>query len=251
MSSAEWSRQQYAEFYFLFATDFERDIPMYLELAAKHPDPVLEIGCGTGRVAAHLASAGHTVVAIDTSRPMLKVARRYLDPWRSRVTLQDFDLRSQPLAERFHTAFASLYAFNELIDVEEQRRFLRHLRQCVREQGVVVLDLFSPIARTRPELVGKWRDLERECEGNRLVLRERRDMLTPLLERRTLRFEVDGEPAEVVTHRRYVPLGQAERLLVEAGFENPRWIRDYDLASAQPVIEGVEPAGPFALIADS
>jgi SAM-dependent methyltransferase len=251
MASTEWCRSQFAEFYFLFASDFERDIPMYLELAEKHPDPVLEVGCATGRVAAHLASAGHEVVAIDTWRQMLRVARRYLEPWSSRILLQDFDLRNQPLAERFHAAFVTLYSFNELIDVEEQRRFLRHLRQCVREPGIVALDLFCPVARARPELVGKWRDLERECEGRRLLLRERREMLTPLLERRTLRFETSASDCEVVTHRRYVPLAQAERLLVEAGFENPRWIRDYDLSSAAPVIEGIEPSGPFVLLADA
>jgi SAM-dependent methyltransferase len=212
---------------------------------------VLEVGCGTGRVTAHLASAGHEVVAIDTAREMLRTARRYLEPWNHRIVLQDFDLRPHPLPQRFHVAFVELYYFNQLIDIEEQRLFLRHLRQCVKEPGVVVLDLFCPLSRVRPELIGVWRELERVVGDETLRLRDRRDMLTPLLERRTLRFEGRVGQGEVVGHRRYVPLQHVERLLVEAGFENPRWVRDYDLATAQPVLEEAQPPGPFVLIADA
>jgi SAM-dependent methyltransferase len=250
MSNAELTRARFAEFYFLYASDFERDVPMYLELSAKYTGPVLEVGCGTGRLAAHLASAGHEVVAIDTAREQLRTARRYLEPWSHRIVLQDFDLRSHPIPQRFHAAFVTLYCFNQLIDIEEQRLFLRHLRQCVKEPGVVALDLFCPLSRVRPELAGVWRELERVCEGQRLVMRDRRDMLTPLLERRTLRFQHGESQGEVVTHRRYVPLQHLERLLVEAGFENPRWVRDYDLATAQPVLEEAQPTGPFVLLAD-
>jgi SAM-dependent methyltransferase len=212
---------------------------------------VLEVGCGTGRLTAHLASAGHEVVAIDTMREMLRTARRYLEPWSARIVLQDFDLRAHPLPQRFNSAFVTLYAFNGLIDIEEQRLFLRHLRQCVREPGVVALDLFCPLVRMRPELIGQWREVERVFEGQRLRLRHRREMLTPLLERRTVQFESGTDRGEVVFHRRYVPLSHAERLLVEAGFENPRWLCDYDLSAVQPVASDTEPTGPFILIAES
>ena len=251
MSNVVSPRIRFAEFYCQFASDFDGDVAMYLELAAKHPGPVLEVGCGTGRVTAHLASAGHEVVAIDTAREMLRTARRYLEPWSGRVVLQDFDLRAHPLPQRFNSAFVTLYAFNGLIDIEEQRLFLRHLRQCVRDPGVVALDLFCPLVRMRPELIGHWRDVERVVEGKRLRLRHRREMLTPLLERRTVQFDTGSDRGEVVHHRRYVPLQHAERLLVEAGFENPRWLQGHDLASAQPVVPDVEPVGPFTLIADS
>ena len=38
------------------------------------------------------------------------------------------------------------------------------------------------------------------------MLRDKREMLTPLLERRTQLFSIDGsEPVEHVSHRRFVP----------------------------------------------
>lgn len=44
---------------------YEADLPLWEELAGANPGPVLELGCGTGRVALHLARRGHEVVGLD------------------------------------------------------------------------------------------------------------------------------------------------------------------------------------------
>src|SRR4030095_2627930 len=49
-------------------------------LAHLRPGPVLEVGVGTGVVAAPLAAAGHPVVGIDLSLPMLVRAQERLGP---------------------------------------------------------------------------------------------------------------------------------------------------------------------------
>lgn len=43
------------------------DLPVWEELAAASTGPVLELGCGTGRVLLHLAKRGHEVTGIDTN----------------------------------------------------------------------------------------------------------------------------------------------------------------------------------------
>jgi SAM-dependent methyltransferase len=48
------------------------DLPFWLELAAQTGDPVLELGCGTGRVLVPLAQAGHRAIGIDHDPAMLK-----------------------------------------------------------------------------------------------------------------------------------------------------------------------------------
>lgn len=45
-------------------------------LASLRPGRALDAACGTGRVAAHLAAAGHDVVGVDTTPEMLELARR-------------------------------------------------------------------------------------------------------------------------------------------------------------------------------
>ncbi len=250
MAQRQSIQRRFAEFYKLYAGDFQADIPIYLDFAAKHPGPVLEVGCGTGRVAAHLACAGHEVHGIDVSRDALEVAQQHLKPWDDRARVQDLDLRAQPLGERFHVAFVTLYFFNSLIDIEEQRLFLRNLRASMRGPGIVAVDFFCPLARQRPDESGKWRELERTVGERRVRLRDKREMLTPLLERRTQIFQIDhAEPSEVVTHRRYVPPSQAARLIEEAGFEKPRWFQGYDLASLGPVSDEDSPTQPFMILA--
>src|SRR5215211_6581654 len=53
------------------------DIDFYRRLAAETGGPILEVGCGTGRVATALVADGHEVVGVDVSAPMLRVAERH------------------------------------------------------------------------------------------------------------------------------------------------------------------------------
>ena len=167
--------KRFAEFYRLYAAAFRQDLPIYLDLAAKYEGPVLDVGCGTGRITARLAQAGYEVHGIDISRPMLEQARDYLRPWQERVRLYDFDLRHQALSERFSVALVPLFTFNRLIDVEEQRLFLRHLRRSMKSPGVIAIDLFCPLSLVRPSTLGQWRELERTRKGRHLRLRDHRE----------------------------------------------------------------------------
>jgi SAM-dependent methyltransferase len=242
--------KRYAEFHALYTGDFKRDVAIYKDLAAKFEGPVLDVGCGTGRVMAHLASSGHDVLGIDTSRAMLEVAVEYLKPWADRTRLVDLDLRHHAPAERFSVALAPLFTFNGLIDIEEQRLFLRHLRRSLASPGIVACDMFCPITLVRPEESGRWRELNRVYNGRRIHVSDCREMLTPLLERRIQKFHLDDEPVrEHVSHRRYVPPLQAARLFEEAGFENVQWVQRYDLGSAAPIPDEARPSEPYMVLA--
>ncbi len=241
----------YAEFYHLYVGDFELDLPIYFDLAAKHAGPILEVGCDTGRVTSRLAEAGHEVVGISQNRGMMSLARQRCRPFRDSVRLQHHDLRRQALPERFHVIFVTLYTFNYLIDIEEQRLVLRHARQSMTEPGVIVLDCFCPLSLVCPDQVGNWRQIERSAEGHHVLVKDRREMLNPLLERRTQVFQIDGGPEhEMVTHRRYLPPMYAVHLLAESGFENIRWIQNYDSTTLAPIRPEDRPTGPFLVIAD-
>jgi SAM-dependent methyltransferase len=76
--SAGWD--DYAAFY-----DWEnaqtmarRDVPFWRRVALAAEGPVLELGCGTGRVTLPIARAGVPVIGIDLSSPMLQRAATFV-----------------------------------------------------------------------------------------------------------------------------------------------------------------------------
>lgn len=57
--------------------DYEADLPLWEELAEGCGGPILELGCGTGRVALHLARRGHRVIGVDRDHDLvLELAER-------------------------------------------------------------------------------------------------------------------------------------------------------------------------------
>jgi SAM-dependent methyltransferase len=52
---------------------YAADLALWEELAERGGGPVLELGCGTGRVAIHLARRGHEVVGLDFDPELLAV----------------------------------------------------------------------------------------------------------------------------------------------------------------------------------
>jgi SAM-dependent methyltransferase len=50
---------------------YDADLPLWEELAAGAAGPVVELGCGTGRVALHLARRGHRVIGVDRDRALI------------------------------------------------------------------------------------------------------------------------------------------------------------------------------------
>src|SRR5712692_6334653 len=56
-----------------------QDLDFYLEVGRTQGEPILELGCGTGRVLLHMAQAGLRVVGLDLSEPMLDRCRAKLE----------------------------------------------------------------------------------------------------------------------------------------------------------------------------
>jgi SAM-dependent methyltransferase len=54
---------------------YRADLPLWRDLAERFGDPILDVGCGTGRVALDLAAAGHRVTALDLDQDLLGALR--------------------------------------------------------------------------------------------------------------------------------------------------------------------------------
>src|SRR6185295_9304796 len=75
-----------------------RDVPFWRTLALQSDGPVLELGCGTGRISIPLARAGVSLVGIDRSDAMLARARQRIKRGRltTRARLIRGDIRALP-----------------------------------------------------------------------------------------------------------------------------------------------------------
>jgi SAM-dependent methyltransferase len=124
------------------------DIAFYTALARRAGGPVLELGCGTARVALPLAAAGLDVTGVDMAEAMLAVARRKLQvapvDVQGRLTLLAADMTTIDLDRRFGCVIVPFRSFQQLLTVSLQREALRVIRRHLRPGGRVALHLFDP-----------------------------------------------------------------------------------------------------------
>jgi len=128
------------------------DIDLYLDLLheARVRGPVLELACGSGRVAVPLALAGHQVVGLDLSEAMLRRARarrRTLPPEaaaRLRFSLQD--MRRFRFAHPFAAAMIPFSSLALLPEAADRAACLECTARHLRPRAPLVIDLPSPVA---------------------------------------------------------------------------------------------------------
>jgi SAM-dependent methyltransferase len=131
------------------ATPVDGDVAFYRQLARETGGPILDVGCGTGRVAIPLANDGHEVVGVDLSAPMLRGAERARATMpaeaAARVSFRQADLASLALGRDFALIVAPSRVFQFMLTVDAQRSALTCLRAHLRRSGRLVLDLFDPL----------------------------------------------------------------------------------------------------------
>ncbi len=121
---------------------FEDDIEFYRSLIQE--GPVLEIGVGSGRVAAALIEEGFEVWGIDPSTEMLDRARRRVDPSSARRLIQQ-RVEELALEQRFAVVLFSLNALWHVTQPDAQRRALERARSHCESGALLVVDSSNPL----------------------------------------------------------------------------------------------------------
>lgn len=124
------------------------DVAYYVAAAKTAGGPVLELGCGTGRVLIPTARAGVEIVGLDASTAMLSECRAKLDQEpagvQSIVELVEGDMRGFDLRRQFALATFPFRPFQHLITVEDQLSCLRTVHAHLAGNGRILLDVFNP-----------------------------------------------------------------------------------------------------------
>lgn len=136
-----------AKYYDLEHEDFQEDIEFYKNFATATNLPVLELACGTGRILVPLAKAGFTVTGIDNSAEMLDIARGKIGRGlEDRIRLEQADMQSFRLEDRFGLAIIALDGFMHLDSLEAQAQTLHCIARHLIPGGTVIVDLDNPVA---------------------------------------------------------------------------------------------------------
>lgn len=120
------------------------DLAFYLDLARAADGPVLEVGCGTGRVYLELLTAGVDATGIDVSAAMLnelreRAADRGLSPSVRQADMTDFD----PDRE-YALVIVPFRTFLHNLTVADQQAALRNFRAALAPEGRLALNFFVP-----------------------------------------------------------------------------------------------------------
>lgn len=133
-----------ARYYDAEHTDKTDDLLMYSSLAATYGDPILDIGCGTGRVMFHLAQEGYAIHGIDSEISMLDRARIKLDAFnhlRSKLKFYHGDVLHYELDTEFKMVLLSYNSLMHFHDQADQLALLQRLRGWIASDGLLVIDL--------------------------------------------------------------------------------------------------------------
>lgn len=201
------------------------DVEFYLAVCAG-AGRVLELGCGTGRILAPLAAAGHEVVGVDRDPAMLALAAEALtDDARERATLVRGDMtRLSELGlgmfDRVLIPFTGLYALDGRDAIAQ---CLAEARAHMTPNGVLILDAYAvddgecgPRAAWDSdwETVGTitWRGQEVPVSERNVVPGE------PCRVDVTYRFELPEGPVEQQIRHHFLSWPMLDAMLEEAGF---------------------------------
>lgn len=116
------TERRLAAYYDIHHSRHPEDLDFWTQLANRQGGPILELGCGTGRVLLPLARAGHSIVGLDRNFAMLALLKAKLT-WElaSRILILHADLTSFRLARRFALIFLACNTFSALPDGDRMR----------------------------------------------------------------------------------------------------------------------------------
>lgn len=151
------------------------DVAFYVNAVKKYGDPVLELGCGTGRITMAIAEAGYRIVGLDISEKMLeragekRAARRR--EARERLHLVQADMTDFDLGEKFRLIVVPFRPFQHLLEIDQQIGCLDCAKKHLAANGRLILDFFQTDAERMhdPKFLNESPLAEYDLPGGRHV----------------------------------------------------------------------------------
>jgi SAM-dependent methyltransferase len=225
--------ERIAEFYDCEHGDFEDDIHFYQQAVPE--GEVLEVGVGTGRVAAALAARGRRVHGLDPSESMLRRAREQ-HVSRGSLRLERGSLPDLPDKHLYDAVILSLNTLWHVTDMAAQVQSLRAAGLALQPGGLLLVDLTNPLAMADRGAQGEVRERFRGPCGTSLLIAQ--SAAWDDQAEQTLRLELsydclaaDGSVTRTAASLllRYLYRSELELMLQLAGLEVRQVFGSYDM----------------------
>jgi len=118
--------------------NYQEDIPFWLDLVAKVGDPVLELGCGSGRVLIPIQQTGAVIFGLDRDPGMLRLLRQ-----KQAAHLICADMTAIPLHLLFRLIILPCNTYSTL-SANERKCLLNQINRLIHPEGIFGVSLTNP-----------------------------------------------------------------------------------------------------------
>lgn len=134
----------WAGFYDAEHREMRDDVDFYTDLALDAGGPVLEVGCGTGRIYLELLRAGVDADGIDLSAGMLDRLRQKAAAENLTPNVWQADMTTFETGREYALVIIPFRAFLHLTTLDEQRAALDRIRESLAPDGRLAFNVFAP-----------------------------------------------------------------------------------------------------------
>lgn len=194
----------------------------YLEVIKKYGQPVLDVGCGTGRLLLDYLQQGIDIDGVDDSPDMLAICRQKAAALGLAPKLYQKKIEQLDLPRRYRTILVPSSTIQLITDPDLAERGLKRLRDCIQPDGILAASVMT-----------LWK------EGHETVTEEEKEAVRAsdgAVFRRSSWSEYHPEKGTEDTRDRYEMLVDGEVIREEQHERSPA-TRSYTQAEAKRLFE--------------
>lgn len=172
----------------------QSDLEFYRNLAADTDGPVLEVGCGTGRIYLSLLKDDIDTDGIDVSPEMVSTLREKADDEGLDSNVRQADVTEFESDRSYALVIAPFRVFMNLLTPEDQLAALTRVYEALEPGGTLAFNVFSPDYDIICSDYGEWDERMVSVDGRQLRFRMRTEIADPVANhaRLTLRIETES-----------------------------------------------------------